>query len=56
LYCPGGYVFGAKPNLITCVAEFFLSVEENLKSENSQDYAQKASTELYVHEFGFGTK
>ncbi len=26
LYCQGGYVFGAKANLITCVAEFFLSV------------------------------
>jgi hypothetical protein len=25
----------------------------NLKSENSQDYAQKPSTKLYVHEFGF---
>ncbi len=25
LYCQGGYVFGAKANLITCVAEFFLS-------------------------------
>ena len=27
LYCQGGYVFDAKANLITCVAEFFLSVE-----------------------------
>ncbi len=26
LYCQGGYVFGAKANLITCVGEFFLSV------------------------------
>ncbi len=26
LYCQGGYVFGAKANLITFVAEFFLSV------------------------------
>jgi hypothetical protein len=26
LYCQGGYVFGAKANLITCVAEFFFSV------------------------------
>jgi hypothetical protein len=26
LYCQGGYVFGAKANLITCVAEIFLSV------------------------------
>jgi hypothetical protein len=25
LYCQGGYVFGAKANLITCVAEIFLS-------------------------------
>jgi hypothetical protein len=25
----------------------------NHKSENSQDYAQKTSTKLYVHEFGF---
>jgi hypothetical protein len=25
LYCQGGYVFGAKANLITCVAEFFFS-------------------------------
>ncbi len=25
LYCQGGYVFGAKANLITFVAEFFLS-------------------------------
>jgi hypothetical protein len=25
----------------------------NLKSENSQDYAQRPSTKLYVHEFGF---
>ncbi len=24
LYCPDGYVFGAKPNLITCIVEFFL--------------------------------
>jgi hypothetical protein len=24
LYCQGGYVFGAKPNLITCVGYFFL--------------------------------
>ncbi len=27
LYCQGGYGFGAKPNLITCVAYIFLSVE-----------------------------
>ncbi len=26
LYCQGGYVFGAKPNLITCVGYIFLSV------------------------------
>ncbi len=26
LYCPGGFVFGAKPSLITCIVEFFLSV------------------------------
>jgi hypothetical protein len=25
LYCQGGYVFGAKPNLITCIAYIFLS-------------------------------
>ena len=25
LYCQGGYVFGAKPKLITCVAYIFLS-------------------------------
>ncbi len=25
----------------------------NLKSENSQDYAQKPQTKFYVHEFGF---
>jgi hypothetical protein len=25
LYCQGGYVFGAKPNLIACVAYIFLS-------------------------------
>ncbi len=25
LYCQGGYVFGAKPNLITCVGYIFLS-------------------------------
>jgi hypothetical protein len=29
LYCQGGYVFGAKPNLITCVAYIFLSVLSN---------------------------
>jgi len=27
LYCQGGYAIGAKPNLITCVTEIFLSVE-----------------------------
>ncbi len=27
----------------------------NLKSENSQDYAQEPLTKLYVHEFGFFT-
>jgi hypothetical protein len=26
LYCQGGYVFGTKPNLITCVGYIFLSV------------------------------
>ncbi len=26
LYCQGGYVFGVKPNLITCVGYIFLSV------------------------------
>ncbi len=32
-------------------------VYRNLKSENSQDYAQKVetSTKLYIHEFGFST-
>jgi hypothetical protein len=29
LYCPGGYVFGANPNLMKCFAEIFLS--EGLK-------------------------
>jgi hypothetical protein len=28
----------------------------NLKSENSQDYAQKSSAKLYVHEFGVRVK
>jgi hypothetical protein len=33
-YLPFGYVFGAKPNLITCVAEIFLSegLEDGLLS------------------------
>jgi hypothetical protein len=31
LYCQGGYAFGAKPNLITCVAYIFLSAV-NLKT------------------------
>ncbi len=30
LYCQGGYAFGAKPNLITCVTEIFLSATETL--------------------------
>jgi hypothetical protein len=29
------------------------NVYENIKSENSQDYAQKPQQKLYVHEFGF---
>jgi hypothetical protein len=33
LYCQGGYVFGAKPNLITCVAYIFLSVGLLLKPQ-----------------------
>jgi hypothetical protein len=28
LYCQGRYVFDAKPNLITCVAEFFCSAQQ----------------------------
>jgi hypothetical protein len=34
LYCPGGYVFGAKPNLIQCFAEIFFSegLEDRLLS------------------------
>jgi hypothetical protein len=30
-------------------------VYKNLKSENSQDYAQKPPTNVYAHEFGFST-
>jgi hypothetical protein len=38
LYCKGGYVFGAKANLITCVAEFILSVRvHRSKSKSSQE-------------------
>jgi hypothetical protein len=34
LYCPGGYVFGAKPNLIQCFVEIFFSegLEDRLLS------------------------
>ncbi len=34
LYCQGGYIFGAKPNLITCIAEIFLTVEEFLPHDS----------------------
>jgi hypothetical protein len=30
LYCQGGYVFGAKPNLITCVGYIFLSAARSI--------------------------
>ncbi len=32
LYCQGGYVFGAKPNLITCVGYIFLSAIQKFLS------------------------
>ncbi len=35
VYCQGGYVFGAKPNLITCVGYIFLSVPVCAISEPS---------------------
>jgi hypothetical protein len=47
--CPGGYVFGAKPNLITSVAEFFLSVDY---AANQNDFLAK----IYVGSSHRGTR
>ncbi len=33
-----------------------VNIVYGIKSENSQDYAQKTSTKLYVHEFGFSAR
>jgi hypothetical protein len=35
VYCQGGYVFGAKPNLITCVGYIFLSGIRNAGEEEA---------------------
>ncbi len=41
LYCQGGYVYGAKPNLITCVAYIFLSVFVTKKGREFEKEGKK---------------
>jgi hypothetical protein len=41
LYCQGGYVFSAKPNLITCVGYIFLSAQHRCWTLKGKKFKQK---------------